>query len=75
MSRVGHFKQEGDQRMSASKIALRFDPYRIFHGSRTPMGLYARQKWLQEASNDRWRSDFDATVSELRTVRCRPKRR
>jgi hypothetical protein len=47
--------------------ALRFrhDPYTIFRASRTPPGLYARQKWLHQASSSAWRADFDATVAEL----------
>lgn len=40
-------------------------PYAIFRSSRTPPGLYARQKWLQEASSPLWKADFDATVSGL----------
>ena len=30
-------------------MKLHFDPYQIFRFSRTPPGLYARQKWLEEA--------------------------
>jgi hypothetical protein len=41
------------------------DPYVIFRGSRTPPGLYARQKWLDEGLSRYWRKDFDLTVSEL----------
>jgi hypothetical protein len=44
---------------------LRPDPYLVFRGSRTPPGLYARQKWLDEGHSVRWRSDFDTTVGEL----------
>ncbi|WP_372678216.1 hypothetical protein [Desulfosarcina sp.] len=40
-------------------------PYAIFRSSRTPPALYARQKWLQEASSPLWKADFDATVSDL----------
>jgi hypothetical protein len=47
------------------RVMLREDPYRMFHGSRTPPGLYARKKWLQEEGTDRWRGDFNATVSAL----------
>ena len=46
-------------------IRLHHWPYAIFRSSRTPPGLYARQKWLQEASSPRWKADFDATVSGL----------
>jgi hypothetical protein len=40
-------------------------PYAIFHSSRTPPGLYARQKWLNQASSPLWRADFDLTVANL----------
>ena len=46
-------------------IRLHHWPYAIFRSSRRPPGLYARQKWLQEASSPRWKADFDATVSDL----------
>ena len=46
-------------------IRLHQWPYAIFRSSRTPSGLYARQKWLQEASSPLWKADFDATVSDL----------
>jgi hypothetical protein len=46
-------------------IRLHHWPYAIFRSSRRPPGLYARQKWLQEASSPRWKADFDATVSGL----------
>lgn len=46
-------------------IRLHQWPYAIFRSSRTPPGLYARQKWLQEASSPRWKAGFDATVSGL----------
>jgi hypothetical protein len=41
------------------------DPYGIFRGSRTPPGLYARQKWLGEADTAKWRSDYAETVLAL----------
>ncbi len=43
----------------------RHDPYGIFRGSRTPPGIYARQKWLGEADTSGWRSDFEGTVEAL----------
>jgi len=44
---------------------LRYDPYQIFRSSKTPAGLYARQKWLGEAENRQWKMDFEETVSTL----------
>lgn len=46
-------------------MRLHYWPYAIFRASRTPPGLYARQKWLHEASSPRWKADFDTTVSGL----------
>ncbi|UCG12024.1 MAG: hypothetical protein JSU72_16130 [Deltaproteobacteria bacterium] len=44
---------------------LRFDPYQIFKCSRTPAGLYVRQKWLDEESTPSWQADFEHTVRQL----------
>jgi hypothetical protein len=44
-------------------MKLRCDPHQIFRFSKTPVGLYARQKWLGEADTPQWRIDFKATVS------------
>jgi len=41
------------------------DPYPIFQASATPVGLYARQKWLGEEKDSRWENDFDAAVQRL----------
>lgn len=46
-------------------MKLRYDPYRIFRFSRTPAGLYARQKWLGEAGSRQWKMDYEATVTSL----------
>jgi hypothetical protein len=53
------------RRYAMKTIRLHNWPYAIFRSSRTPPGLYARQKWLQEASSPLWKGDFDATVSGL----------
>lgn len=44
----------------------KYDPLQVFAGSKTPPGLYARQKWRREEGSDTWRRDFEATVKELR---------
>ena len=44
---------------------LRYDPYPVFRSSKTPAGLYARQKWLREADSRQWKIDFQETVSTL----------
>jgi len=41
-------------------------PYTIFKSSPTPAGLYARQKWLDEAGTAGWQADFSACVAHLR---------
>jgi hypothetical protein len=46
-------------------MKLRHDPYQVFRGSQTPAGLYARQKWLDEADAPTWQTDFDETVNAL----------
>jgi len=44
---------------------LRYDPYQVFRSSKTPAGLYARQKWLGEAERPQWKIDFQETVAAL----------
>jgi hypothetical protein len=46
-------------------MKLRYDPYQVFQYSKTPVGLYARQKWLGEVETSKWNIDFGMTVSEL----------
>ena len=41
------------------------DPYAVFRSSTTPVGLYARQKWLGESSTPQWKDDFAAAAAEL----------
>jgi len=47
-------------------MKLHYDPYQIFCFSKTPAGLYARQKWMGDAEGSRWQSDFQETVDALR---------
>jgi hypothetical protein len=46
-------------------MMIRYDPYQVFRSSKTPAGLYARQKWLGESENQQWKIDFKETVSAL----------
>ena len=46
-------------------MKLRRDPYKIFCGSKTPAGLYARQKWLGQAQSPGWQADFKDRVDKL----------
>ena len=44
---------------------LRYNPYQVFTASKTPAGLYARQKWLDETGSRQWKTDFEKTVTTL----------
>jgi hypothetical protein len=44
---------------------LNYDPLQIFHLSKTPIGLYARQKWLGEGNTTSWSRDYDQTVASI----------
>jgi hypothetical protein len=46
-------------------MKLSYDPYQVFQFSKTPAGLYARQKWLAAAETDQWKIDFKETVAAL----------
>jgi hypothetical protein len=48
-----------------TQMNLRYDPYQIFRLSKTPAGLYARQKWLGKAGEPQWNNDFQETVTAL----------
>ena len=46
-------------------MKLRFDPFQVFRFSKTPVGLYARQKWFGEADKSQWKIDFRKKVTAL----------
>jgi len=46
-------------------MKLRYDPYQVFRFSKTPAGLYARQKWLGENETPQWKKEFQKTVTAL----------
>ncbi|HNY50567.1 MAG TPA: hypothetical protein PLV50_07110 [Smithella sp.] len=46
-------------------INIRFDPLQIFKASKSPAGLYARKKWLDESETSAWQDDFQETVDFL----------
>ena len=48
-------------------MKLRYNPYRIFTASKTPAGLYARQKWLRQTGTRQWKTDIEETVTTLFT--------
>ncbi len=45
---------------------LKYDPLSIFNGSATPVGLYARSRWIGLDNDPGWQKDFDKTVAALR---------
>jgi len=47
------------------RVKLLHDPLQIFKASKTPAGLYARQKWLGEVETSKWQDDFHETVLSL----------
>jgi len=44
---------------------LQHNPLQIFYGSKTPVALYARLKWLHQGETGRWRGDFRESVNAL----------
>ena len=46
-------------------MKLRYDPFQIFRSSKSPAGLYARQKWLGESETPQWKTDFQETIEKL----------
>ena len=51
--------------MGFGNVGLAHDPYRVFRGSDSPCGLYARQKWLGEEGAAAWRSAYQARIDAL----------
>ncbi len=45
---------------------LKYDFLSIFKGSATPVGLYARNRWIGLDDDSCWQKDFDKTVAALR---------
>lgn len=48
------------------ELVLNHNPYLLFQTSPSPMGLYARQKWLGQTASPSWRHDFEAAVRRCR---------
>jgi len=51
-----------EQEAGTKCVKLPHNPYQIFKASKTPAGLYARQKWLGESDTSEWQDDFHETV-------------
>jgi hypothetical protein len=54
----------------ASFSYFQYNPLQIFYGSKTPVALYARQKWLHQEENSTWRNDFRKAVNDLFSKQC-----
>ena len=46
-------------------MELNYNPYRIFASSITPVGLYARKKWLNQELTPQWKADFQRCVAAI----------
>lgn len=57
--------QEMEQEADTKCFRLHHNPLQIFKASKTPAGLYARQKWLGESNTSEWQVDFHETVLSL----------
>jgi hypothetical protein len=44
-----------------------YNPLEVFKASKTPVGIYARKKWLDESAVSSWQNDFKETVDNLMT--------
>ncbi len=54
-----------EQNVCDDFMRLRYNPLQIFKASKTPAGLYARQKWLDESGTVKWQDDFHKTLHAL----------
>jgi hypothetical protein len=54
-----------EKEVTVITMPLKHDPLNVFVSSRTPAGLYARQKWLGQGETDSWKKDFHFVVSGL----------
>jgi hypothetical protein len=57
--------QEMQQEADTKRVKLSHSPFQIFKASKTPAGLYARQKWLGDSETSEWQYDFHETVLSL----------
>ena len=57
--------QEMGEEDGTKSLTLRYNPFQVFQGSKTPAGLYARQKWLGESDTLELQNDFHETVLSL----------
>lgn len=49
-----------------NRFQPKYDSLQVFSNSKTPAGLYARQKWRYEENTENWVRDFISSVKALR---------
>jgi hypothetical protein len=62
--------QLGDKRFRVGGV-FKHDPLSIFRKSTTPVGLYARSRWIGLHNDPGWQKDFDRAVATLRRGQLR----
>jgi hypothetical protein len=48
-------------------ITIRYNPYAIFASNPSPVGIYARKKWLNQEQTPQWKIDFQRAAETLFT--------
>lgn len=67
---IEHTTQGAEESFQIGSV-LKHDPLTIFRRSTTPVGLYARSRWIGLNNDSDWQKDFDRTVAALRKGQLR----
>jgi hypothetical protein len=51
-----------EQEAGTKCVKLSHSPFQIFQASKTPAGLYARQKWLGDSDTSEWQDDYESDL-------------
>ncbi|HOO90256.1 MAG TPA: hypothetical protein PLA74_05480 [Syntrophales bacterium] len=46
-------------------IKIRYNPYAVFASNPSPLGIYARKKWLNQEQTPQWKVDFQIAAETL----------
>jgi hypothetical protein len=46
-------------------MEIRYNPYALFASNPSPVGIYARKKWLNQEQTPQWKADFQRVVEAL----------
>ena len=46
-------------------MKIRYNPYALFASNPSPVGIYARKKWLNQKQTPQWRADFQRAAETL----------